>query len=123
MPILVSIILCLLCIGTLSACAPSKKAGQAVDTIIIHSVQQSVTLPDEAIFLKPGQRLNIQIFGEDDLSDVYVIDPDMTITLPLIGRLMIANLNEEDIAALIAQNYRDGQYLNQPDVRVERVTP
>lgn len=70
--------------------------------------------------LGPGDELRITVFGEDDLSGEYVVNPQGRITFPLVGEVdaggkTFAELN----TALTEALQRD--YLRQPNIAIDVV--
>ena len=68
--------------------------------------------------LSPGDRLNILVFREPDLSaEAIVIGPEGTIALPLVGKLQAASLTTDQLAQDI-ESRLDIAGLRRPDVSV-----
>ncbi|MGH1421772.1 MAG: polysaccharide biosynthesis/export family protein [Hyphomonas sp.] len=68
--------------------------------------------------LGTGDRLRINVFGEDDLSGEFVIDNTGTISLPLIGEVKATGLSTSQLQVSIADALADG-YLLEPRVSAE----
>jgi polysaccharide export outer membrane protein len=66
--------------------------------------------------LKPGDVLNIAIAGEDELDGQYVVEPDGTVALPLIGSVT-ANGDVAAFQAKLRQQLMQG-FLKNPAVTV-----
>lgn len=64
-----------------------------------------------------GDSFDVRVFGEPDLSGVYQIGAEGTITFPLAGVIKVAGLEPQQIAKLIAERLRDG-ILRNPQVTV-----
>ena len=62
--------------------------------------------------------LRVSVFGEDDLSRVSRVDAKGTINLPLIGEIKVYGLTLRDAEQAIADAYRDGRYLRNPQVTI-----
>ncbi len=82
--------------------------------------------------IKPQDRLNITIFNHPELSSVInnttngtnlqgtLVYPDGTINLPLIGKVKIAGLTEEQASEKLTKLY--AQYIKKPFVQVDDVS-
>ncbi|ADZ70361.1 Putative polysaccharide export system periplasmic transmembrane protein [Polymorphum gilvum SL003B-26A1] len=68
--------------------------------------------------LDSSDRLRIIVFGQDDLSNTYVVDQAGYISMPLVGSLAARGKTQQELAADIATALRRG-YLRDPDVSVE----
>ena len=62
--------------------------------------------------------LRVSVFGEDDLSRVSRVDANGKVNLPLIGEVKVFGLTLRDAELLIANAYRDGRYLRNPQVTI-----
>jgi polysaccharide export outer membrane protein len=62
--------------------------------------------------------LRVSVFGEDDLSRVSRVDAKGTINLPLIGEIKVYGLTLREAEQAIADAYRDGRYLRNPQVTI-----
>ena len=62
--------------------------------------------------------LRVAVFGEDDLSRVSRVDAKGMINLPLIGEVRVFGLTLRDAEQTIANAYRDGRYLRNPQVTI-----
>lgn len=65
-----------------------------------------------------GDSLRVLVYGEDDLSAVYKINAEGTISFPLIGVINLAGLNVYEAESLISDQLANG-YLKNPSVSVE----
>ena len=71
-----------------------------------------------AYTLDSGDRLRIVVFGQDGLTNSYVVDASGHIAMPLIGSVMARGLTTDQLAHAIADKLRDG-YIREPHVAVE----
>ena len=78
----------------------------------------STSYAQDQDILHPGERLNIIIYGESDLSGKYKISDSGTITMPLIGIIPVNNLTLEKLRQTISEKYADG-YLINPVITVD----
>jgi polysaccharide export outer membrane protein len=66
----------------------------------------------------PADVLQVNVFGEEQLSRASTVDNDGTIDVALVGRLKVAGMTPRDIETLIASKLRDG-FLRNPQVSIE----
>ena len=95
-------------LGTLSFAL--KTHAQDETTII-----EKPTLPQ----LQGGDSLRLYVYGDDDLTGEYRIDPRGMLTLPLIGEVDTNSLNKSQLEQKIAQALIDGGYYNDPKVTID----
>jgi polysaccharide export outer membrane protein len=101
-----SALLLLTCALPLSACAPRLYTGPLGDQ------------PDGPYRLASGDRLRIIVFGQDNLANIYTVDGEGRIAMPLIGPLRVAGGTTHDAARAIEARLRGG-YIREPKVTVE----
>ena len=68
--------------------------------------------------VQPGNRIEIVVYREDDLSGVYEIDPSGRLIFPLIGEIQVAGLEIEALRAELTSRLR--KYLIDPQVSISR---
>ena len=68
--------------------------------------------------LKPGDKVRVSVFGEEDLSGEYQIDSSGMVRLPLIGTIRAAGFTSPSLENAIAGALAQG-YLKSPKVNVE----
>ena len=73
---------------------------------------------DEPYTLDSGDRLRVVVFGQDGLSNSYVIDVSGKITMPLVGPVSARGCTTTQLARAIAERLRNG-YLREPHVAIE----
>ncbi len=71
-----------------------------------------------AYALDTGDRLRITVFGQDGISNSYVVDAGGNVTLPLIGTVPARGQGAPQLAQTIAARLRQG-YVREPKVTVE----
>jgi polysaccharide export outer membrane protein len=71
-----------------------------------------------AYTLDSGDRLRIVVFGQDGLTNSYLVDASGHIAMPLIGSVMAKGATTDQLSARIAEKLRDG-YIREPHVAVE----
>ncbi len=65
--------------------------------------------------LKPWDRLEIRVFGQDGLSGVYEVSPRGTISFPILGELAIEGKRCDEIEIMVRDGLRE-TYLRDPSV-------
>jgi len=68
--------------------------------------------------LDSGDRLRIVVFGQDGLTNSYLVDASGHIAMPLIGSVMAKGDTTDQLSARIAEKLRDG-FIREPHVAVE----
>jgi polysaccharide export outer membrane protein len=68
--------------------------------------------------LNAGDKLRIVVFGQDGLSNTYVIDASGAITMPLIKAVLARGLTTDELARAIAARLRKG-FIREPHVAIE----
>lgn len=68
--------------------------------------------------LQPGNRFEVIVYREEDLSGVYEIDPSGKLTFPLIGEIQAAGLNIESFRQQLISSLK--KYLVNPQVSISR---
>jgi polysaccharide export outer membrane protein len=68
--------------------------------------------------LNAGDKLRVVVFGQDGLSNIYVIDASGAITMPLIGAVPARGLTTDALARAIAARLRQG-FIRDPHVAIE----
>jgi polysaccharide biosynthesis/export protein len=68
--------------------------------------------------LDAGDRLRITVFGQDGLSNTYIVDVTGKITMPLIGPVSARGCTTTQLARVIADRLRNG-FVREPHVAIE----
>ncbi len=68
--------------------------------------------------LQPGDKLEIQVFREEDLTGTYQIDPSGRLNFPLLGDMKAAGLKVEELRKTLSQGLK--KYLIDPQVTIAR---
>jgi protein involved in polysaccharide export with SLBB domain len=71
-----------------------------------------------AYTLDSGDRLRIVVFGQDGLTNSYVLDASGDIAMPLIGSVAARGLTTDQLSQRIADLFRQG-FIREPHVAVE----
>lgn len=112
--------------GTASAApAPFAQHAQAAPTAATSARQKADTNPnggtavapdEEAYLLGPGDKLRIEVYKEEQLSQSLQVRPDGKITLPLVGDMVASGLTSLELRDRISTSL--SQYVNNPVVTV-----
>ena len=87
------------------------------------SITESAAIADSGLDiagsykLRPADAIDVQVFGESDLSKEYTISENGTISFPLLGTLKVAGLKASQIERLIVKRLQKGFLIN-PRVNV-----
>ena len=73
---------------------------------------------DEPYTLDSGDKLRVVVFGQDGLSNTYIVDASGKITLPLIGPVSARFCTTTQLARTIADRLRNG-FVREPHVAIE----
>lgn len=68
--------------------------------------------------LNSGDRLRIVVFGQEGLTNTYIVDAGGHITMPLIGTVSARAMSTDQLAQAIAGKLRNG-YVREPHVAIE----
>jgi polysaccharide export outer membrane protein len=98
----------------------------AAATVILAGCNQAVTpgpdvlayAPDGPYTLASGDRLRIIVFGQDSLSNSYLVDGSGHISMPLIGPVSARGLTTQQLERAVEAKLRAG-YVRDPRVAVE----
>jgi polysaccharide biosynthesis/export protein len=72
----------------------------------------------EVYQLDSGDRLRIVVFGQDGLSNSYVVDAAGNITMPLIGAVPARGTSTSELARVVGARLRNG-FVREPHVAIE----
>ena len=70
--------------------------------------------------LDTGDRLRVVVFGQEGLTNAYLVDAAGCIDVPLIGQVLARGATTEELAHRIAARLRNG-FIREPHVAVEVV--
>lgn len=71
-----------------------------------------------AYFLSPGDKLNIKVFDEADLTGEYQVDETGTIAFPLTGNIKASGLTLEEFRLGLIRRLKDG-YVRNPRITID----
>jgi polysaccharide export outer membrane protein len=81
---------------------------------------QSTNATSLAVRVQAGDRIKMTIYGEDNLTGFYDIDPAGRLSLPLVGQIRAAGHTTAELEHEILGKYK-GAYLQDPKVTVDIV--
>ena len=73
---------------------------------------------NEPNMLASGDRLRVNVFGQQNLSNTYAIEPDGAIAMPLVGRMKVDGKTSDQVRVAIESKLKAG-FLRDPNVSVE----
>jgi polysaccharide biosynthesis/export protein len=116
-----AVILCLLTVLALSGCmrhpAPAATHAHAAAPVVYAAAPPPV-MHDPSYRLDAGDRLRIVVYGQEGLTNSYLVDAGGSITMPLIGAVTARGRTPAELAAAVAARLRNG-YIRQPSVAAE----
>ena len=90
----------------------------APQVAVVNPAAYAAPLRDKAYTLDAGDRLRVVVFGQDGLSNSYVVDASGHIAMPLIGSVPARGLTTDELSIRIADKLRQG-FIREPHVAVE----
>jgi polysaccharide export outer membrane protein len=84
----------------------------------IAAVSPASSPAPEVYSLDSGDRLRIVVFGQDGLSNSYVVDAAGNITMPLIGAVPARGTSTSELARVVGARLRNG-FIREPHVAIE----
>ena len=81
-------------------------------------VYASASPYQQAYTLDSGDKLRIVVFGQDGISNTYIVDAGGKVNLPLIGGVLARGISTQQLSQRIAERLRQG-YVREPHVTVE----
>ena len=78
---------------------------------------EPITQAEVATALQTSEKLKVTVYGEDNLTGIYEINPAGYVTLPLVGEITAAGRTRAELEHAIARAYA-GKYLHDPNVTV-----
>jgi polysaccharide export outer membrane protein len=79
----------------------------------------SPTAPTEGYVIGPQDNLSVIVSDEAELTGKFRVDTDGTISMPYLSRVPLAGLSLAEAQVKIAALLRDGQFIRNPQVRIE----
>lgn len=84
----------------------------------VASVMPELVPPDEPYTLDSGDRLRISVYGQEGLTNTYIVDASGRITMPFIGAVSARGCTTAQLSRVIADRLRRG-YIREPHVAIE----
>jgi polysaccharide biosynthesis/export protein len=101
--------------------APSYGAPQPRSYVVQRAAQAvpvAVSYDEGPYTLDAGDKLRIVVFGQDQLSNNYIVDAEGQISMPLIGTVTARGLTTAQLSGAIAGRLKQS-YIRDPSVAVE----
>jgi len=86
---------------------------RAAQVVPVHEV-----VDDGPYTLDAGDKLRIVVFGQDALSNTYIVNAEGQVSLPLVGNVSARGMTTEQLAGAITGRLKQS-YLRDPSVAVE----
>lgn len=118
------------CVHNQAAVAPAAVDGVPVEPAVAQSAvpvmvaaggpyaPAGLTAYDAPYQLDAGDRLRVQVFGQEGLTNSYIVDASGNISMTLIGTVPVRGLTTAEVARAISARLRNG-YIRNPHVSVE----
>jgi polysaccharide export outer membrane protein len=95
-----------------------RAARAAAAAPIVYAAAPPPVIHDPAYRLDAGDRLRIVVYGQEGLTNTYLVDAGGNITMPLIGAVTARGRTPTELSAAIAARLRNG-YIREPYVAAE----
>lgn len=92
---------------------------QAAPVALAPAIQGAPPVADDSYRLGSGDKIQVSVYGEPDLSGEFLVDGSGVVQLPLIGQVKAAALTIHDLQNVLAGKLKNGGYLKNPQVSVE----
>lgn len=96
----------------------SATASDAPPAASLPTQTMGASITDANYHLGTGDKLRVNVYGEDDLSGEFLVDGSGQVQLPLIGQVKAASLTIHEFVAEVTAALQTG-YLKDPKVSVE----
>jgi polysaccharide export outer membrane protein len=102
---------------------PPAAASPAIGGPYVAEAETFASAPTPVVADRPytldaGDKLRVVVFGQDGISNTYVVDAGGKVSLPLIGAVTARGLTNQQLAGAIASRLKQG-YVREPHVSVE----
>jgi polysaccharide biosynthesis/export protein len=68
-----------------------------------------------------GDRLNVRVAGESDITGEYIVDPAGSVSIPFVRSVPVAGLTPQQVEKIVGTRLQNG-YLRNPQVSVQLTT-
>jgi len=89
--------------------------------MLLLSFTSTITIAQDSYILGSGDKVSIQVFGQNDLSIETLLGNSGNINYPFLGEIVIAGLTVKQVENFIALGLK-GDYLVNPNVSVQVMT-
>jgi protein involved in polysaccharide export with SLBB domain len=93
-------------------------AGCYTDYGPVEVETRPISLSGVATHLQAGDKLRVTVYGEEALTGSYDINPGGYVSMPLVGAIRAAGRTRSELERDIANRYRSGGFLQDPNVSV-----
>jgi polysaccharide export outer membrane protein len=97
---------------------PAPRATEARYRVAPPVAPTSYASAEPPYTLGAGDKLRVVVFGQDGISNTYIVDAGGNVSLPLIGTVPARGLTTQQLSARIAERLKQG-YVREPHVTVE----
>jgi polysaccharide export outer membrane protein len=110
------------CVHNQAAVAPAMGQAPVAAPVMVAAggpyAPAGLTGYDAPYQLDAGDRLRVQVFGQEGLTNSYIVDAAGNISMTLIGSVPVRGLTTTQVSRAIAERLRNG-YIRNPHVSVE----
>jgi polysaccharide export outer membrane protein len=96
----------------------SNVAKSAAGSSAFAQVLPDLPNVEESYRLDSGDRLRVVVFGQEGLTNSYLVDPSGMITMPLISAVKARGLTTAQLCQAVAERLRGG-FIREPHVAIE----
>jgi len=102
------------------AAAPVQETASVAwdDPVVSRAAYSEAAYPAESYLLDTGDRLRVFVYGQPNLSRLYVVDQSGIVTVPLIGQIAARGLTTGQVAGAIRARL-GAQFVRDPQVTVD----
>jgi polysaccharide export outer membrane protein len=100
------------------AAAPSRQPETATYAAVPVSYAEALPYQPPPYTLDAGDKLRIVVFGQDGISNAYIVDAGGNVNLPLIGTVPARGITTQQLSQRITARLKQG-YVREPHVTVE----
>ncbi|OGW86572.1 MAG: hypothetical protein A3C35_08440 [Omnitrophica bacterium RIFCSPHIGHO2_02_FULL_46_11] len=97
----------------------SQQALLAAKAKATHAKKMAAAAAEDSSYrVQPGDRLEITVYREEDLSKVYEVDPNGKLNFPLIGGIEVKDLSIEQLRNKLTENLK--KFITDPQISISR---
>ena len=100
------------------AAAPPRQPEAATYAAVPVSYAEALPYQPPPYTLDAGDKLRIVVFGQDGISNAYIVDAGGNVNLPLIGTVPARGITTQQLSQRITARLKQG-YVREPHVTVE----